>query len=164
MNTAGGVCPRIPALDAGLERMAAAAEPPYPLSLCLGYGRSLVCQGKLVLTALKRLDHRSCGLRPTFEGERPREPWTSLLYGIICANPRHLSCRNERLTMLLSRLLWTHPRKLWNGTRKRLDFAAGEGRPANRTRDCSFQSRTGLRICDCPRRNHSEPFSKSRCL
>ena len=25
--------------------------------------------------------------------------------------------------MPLSRLLWTHPRKLWNATRKRLDFA-----------------------------------------
>ena len=45
--------------------------------------------------ALTRLDHRSRGLRPTFEGERPREPWTSLHRGIFCANPRRLWCQSE---------------------------------------------------------------------
>ena len=45
--------------------------------------------------ALTRLDHRSRGLLPTFEGERPREPWTSLHRGIFCANPRRLWCQSE---------------------------------------------------------------------
>ena len=111
-------------------------QKPYPKSKCPWVNPPLrgllastqhrlppAAQDLSVLTALKRLDHRSRGLRPTFEGERPREPWTSLHRGIFCANPRHLSCRNERLTMPLSRVLWTHPRKLWNATRKRLDFA-----------------------------------------